>query len=82
MSARRRAFLLVQDQPEIVDLLAQILNQRSTVYLNLTPSLRPMKDSFSGVGACSTTICWVCAAPTPYNSVMNTEVRYCSGPCS
>jgi hypothetical protein len=50
MSARRRASLLVQDLPEIVDLLTQILNQRSTVYLSLTPGLRPTKDSFSGVG--------------------------------
>src|SRR5215207_6557137 len=33
--------LLVQDRAEIVDLLAQFLNHRSTVYLSLTSSLRP-----------------------------------------
>src|SRR5215207_7790056 len=33
--------LLVQDRAEIVDLLAQFLNHRSTVYLSFTSSLRP-----------------------------------------
>ena len=63
-----------------MDLLTQILDQRSTVYLSLTSSLRsaliqPHKDA-SVLPLRAATTSWVRVPVTPYNSPVATEVRY------